>query len=177
MLDLDSATTLATIAGGLVFARAQYAAAVRPMISWVGSIVKSEQLSDELVWLVRAVNGSSNPAVFSCSEYCVRLVRDSGDGSLEWVSRTEVIRRLNDAGLSYTEDYDLPGPILSFPLSVNSPYHLTLGLFTKKAMEKIEDVLIKITAIDQAGDTHQRIAYCMRGAKRDPKGISTPLNS
>jgi hypothetical protein len=36
LLDVESATTATTIAGGLIFARAQYATSVRPMIGWTG---------------------------------------------------------------------------------------------------------------------------------------------
>jgi hypothetical protein len=181
LLDIQSATTAATIAGGLVFARAQYEAAVRPMISWMGSIVKGEELSDRLVWLVRAVNGSSYPAIFHSLQYCVQLRRNDRGQAVEkdvqWVSHGEAISQIESAGLVRGADYELPESGQSFPLSISSQYHLQLALFTVEAMRIIEDVLIRVNATDQAGDTHERIIYCMRGAIRNPKGISIPFGA
>jgi hypothetical protein len=171
---------MATIAGGLVFARAQYETAVRPMINWMGSVVEGEMLSDRLVWLVRAVNGSSYPAVFNLPEYCVQLrhndIGQAVEEDLQWVSHGEAIGQIESAGLVRGMDYELPESG-SFPLSVSSPYHLILALFTIQAMRIIEDVLIRVNATDQAGDTYERIVSCMRGAIRNPKGISISFDA
>jgi hypothetical protein len=44
-----------------------------------------------------------------------------------------------------------------------------LAIFTPKAMAIIDDFLILVRAKDLAGDTHERIVYCMLGAERNPK--------
>jgi hypothetical protein len=44
-----------------------------------------------------------------------------------------------------------------------------LALFSIKAMAVIDDLLILVRATDQAGDTHQRIIYCLLGADRRPR--------
>jgi hypothetical protein len=184
-LDIQSATTAATITGGLVFARAQYEAAVSPMISWMGSIVEGDELSEKLVWLVRAINGSTFPAIFHSLEYSVRL-KSTSDGQendghesaevTEWTSHSVALEKISSAGLVRGVDYDLPESGHRFPLSVASPYHLVLCILTAKAMQEIEDILIKVNVTDQAGDTHQRIIYCLRGAIRNPKGVSIPFD-
>jgi hypothetical protein len=96
---------------------------------------------------------------------------------LQWVSHGEAIEQIEGAGLVRGTDYELPESSQSFPLSVSSPYRLILALFTAKAMRTIEDVLIRVVAIDQAGDTYERIVYCMRGAIRNPKGISISFDA
>jgi len=181
LLDIQSATTAATITGGLIFARAQYATAVRPMISWMGNVVESDELSDKYIWLVRLVNGSTAPAVIHSLQYQVHLRVDTQAGEVEtspaWVSYGEAVAQIDNAGLKSGTDYFLPPSGQSFPLSVSSSYHLILGLFTQKSMRIIDDVLIKINATDQSGDTYQRIVYCMRGADRNPRGKSIPFDT
>lgn len=171
LLDIDSATTAVTITGGLILARAQYASAARPMIGWSGNIVAASGYSDKLIWLVRVTNGCATPAYFRADGYRLYLKVQGGSGaSIEephWVTRDEAIALLEAAGLQFKFDYDLNyfGP--AFPLSLSSG-DSTLALFTPKAMQTIDDLLIRVRARDLAGDTHERIIYCMRGAEREP---------
>lgn len=181
-LDIQSATTAATISGGLVFARAQYATAVRPMISWMSSIVEAEELSSELVWVVRVVNGSTSAAFFHSPEFCVVLNQKSSDdpdqADQKWISYDEAVALLDANGVRHGVDYRMPFTGKGgTPLSVSSPYHIILGIFSRKALRIIDDVLVKVKATDQAGDTHQRIIYCMRGVVKNPKGASLPYNT
>ena len=137
LLDIQSATTATTIAGGLVFARAQYATAVRPIIGWMGSIVEAKEFSSHLVWLVRVANGSTSAATFHFAEYCVIFNKKSSDHIDQadpiWVSYDEAITVLNANGLRYKKDYDMPFPGQgNVPLSVSSRYYLVVGVFTPK---------------------------------------------
>jgi hypothetical protein len=182
LLDIQSATTATTIAGGLVFARAQYATAVRPMISWMSSVIEAKEFSSEFVWLVRVVNGSTSPASFHYPEYRVILNQKYGDRTDQadpiWISYDEATALLNANGLRYGVDYSMPFTGQGgTPLSVSSQYHLILGIFTQKALRIVDDVLVRVKATDQAGDTHQRIIYCMRGAVRNPKSASVPFST
>jgi hypothetical protein len=173
LLDIQSATTAVTIAAGLIFARGQYATAVRPMIGWSGRVVETRALSDKRVWLVRLSNGSTAPAVFHSLSYAVVFKDEQGDvgaavGHL-WLSREEVINRIDAKGLKHEVNYDIRffGPSVS--LSVATVEGNVLALFTKRAMSVIDDLLIRVKATDQAGDTHQRVIHCLRGAVRNPR--------
>lgn len=97
--------------------------------------------------------------------------------SQEWLSYSEVIAEIENTGLQRGTDYSLPPSAQSFPLSVSSPYHLILGLFTRRSMQIIEDVAIKVNATDHARDTCERIVYCMRGVERNPTGKSVPFDT
>lgn len=173
LLDIQSATTATTIAAGLVFARAQFASAVRPMAGWTGRVVEVRGFSSKLVWLVRLVNEASAPANFHTPKYCVCLGSESAQKPQNqdhaWISRPEAIALLDSAGLNHGFDYELRyfGP--SFTIS-NSREGSVMALFTRKAMKVISDVLIQVQITDQSGDTRQIIIHCMRGAVRDPKG-------
>lgn len=172
LLDVQSAATVATITGGLIFARAQYATSVRPMIGWTGRVVKTRGFSSRLVRVVRLVNGSTFPAVFHAPSYRVILKIDHGRQRQEeelWISRTGAIELLDAAGLHYKYDYDLKDFGPRFPMSNSSQDVGVLALFSIKAMAVIDELLIMIQATDQAGDTHQRIIYCMLGAERRPR--------
>lgn len=172
LLDIQSATTATTIAAGLVFARAQFASAVRPMWGWTGRVVEARGFSSKLVWIVRVVNQTSAPANFHSPMYCVYLMprdpRETGQGQT-WISRTEAIEVLNSAGLKYGVDYELRyfGP--SFTLS-DSRNGSVLGVFARKAMQIVDDVVIQVQVADQSRDTRQISIHCMRGAARNPKG-------
>jgi hypothetical protein len=172
LLDIQSATTVATITGGLIFARAQYATSVRPMIGWTGRVVKMGGFSSKLVRVVRLVNGSVYPAVFQSPRYHVILrgshaVQQRGENF--WVSRAKAIELLSNEGLRYKTDYDLKDFGPRFPMSNSSQDVGVLALFSIKAMAVIDDLLILVRATDQAGDAHQRIIYCLLGADRRPR--------
>jgi hypothetical protein len=170
LLDVQSATTVATITGGLVFARAQYATSVRPMISWTGRVVKMGGFSSKLVRVVRVMNGSTYPAVFHTPRYRVFLrgARVQRNGA-PWLSRAEAIDFLAAAGLIYRKDYDLKDFGPRFPMSNSSQGVGIIALFTVRSMSVIDDVLIEMSATDQAGDTHQRVIFCLLGADRNPR--------
>lgn len=175
MLDTQSATAATTIAASLVFARAQYASVVRPMLGWTGSVVEVAGRPNELAWQVRLVNGASAASRISITDYRVILnpaVLASRPVSDSWLSREEAISCLRSAGLSHLADFELRciGP--AFPLSNATPNAGIVGIFNRRAMEVIEDIQVRAEATDQAGDTHQRMVYCMSGAIRQPTSIT-----
>ncbi|MFK0117236.1 hypothetical protein [Streptomyces sp. NPDC090994] len=171
LLDTQSATTATTIAASLVFARAQYASVVRPMLGWTGNVVEVAGRSSELAWVVRLVNGTSTAAQVKIADYRVTLnptAHTSPPVRNPPMSRDEAISFLESAGLRQHTDFELNyiGP--AFPLTNATVNAGVVGVFTPKAMAVIEDVLVTVDARDQAGDTHQRVIYCMRGAVRQP---------
>jgi hypothetical protein len=171
LLDTQSATTATTIAAGLVFARAQYASVVRPLLGWTGGVVKVDEFSSEYAWMVRLVNGASTPSLVNVPEYRLSLKSGPGVDKPEegpWVSREKAISALVSAGLLQGRDFELRyiGP--AFPLSSSTQEAGVVGIFSRRAMEVVDDVLVRVEAADQAGDTHQRIIHCMRGAVRKP---------
>jgi hypothetical protein len=172
LLDIQSATTAVTITGGLILARAQYAATVRPMATWSGAVVKTSGYSSRLIWLVRLKNGCATPSYFRADGYRIlfksQASSDPEGKERDWITRDEAIHLLTTAGLKYRSDYDLNyfGPAV--PLSLSNESSM-LAIFTPKAMVMIDDFLILVRAKDLAGDTHERIVYCMLGAERNPK--------
>jgi hypothetical protein len=94
------------------------------------------------------------------------------------VSYGDAVAQINDTGLRPGADYYLPPSAQSFPLSASSPYRLIVGLFTRKAMRIIEDVIIKVHATDQAGEIPTKgLCTACGGAVRNPKGVSVPFNT
>lgn len=102
LLDVQSATTATTVTAGLIFARAQYASAVRPMIGWVGYVVEVSELSEPLAWTVRLVNGAGAAAQIHDPMYRVVLRGDRQRGARvaasRWMSRDEAVSVLGGAG-------------------------------------------------------------------------------
>jgi hypothetical protein len=173
LLDIQSATTVVTIVAGLIFARAQFASAVRPMAGWRGRVVEARGYSSKLVWLVRVVNRVSVPASFHSLEYCVNLesglAQKSQGKYASWMSRAEAISLLSSVGLKEHVDYELN--YFGSNIAISNSYDGgVLAIFTRRAMKVIDDVLIRVQITDQSGDTRQITIYCLLGAVRDPKG-------
>jgi len=177
LLDIQSATTAATITGGLILARAQYANTVKPMIGWAGNHVDVAGYAEKAIWLVTVANGCATPAYFQAEAYRV-LLKDRGnsgpdDDAPPWITRDDAIILLRAVGLRLKVDYDLNylGP--AFPLSITSQ-DCTLAIFTSKAMGAIDDVLVRVRAQDLVGDVHERVIYCLRGAEREIQELNIP---
>ncbi len=170
LLDIQSATTAATITGGLILARAQYASTVRPMISWAGNHVDVAGYAEKAVWLVTVANGCATPAYYRAESYQVLLKThgdpEPADDAPPWITRDDAINLLRSKGLRLKVDYDLNylGP--AYPLSAASP-DCNLAIFTARAIETVSDILVRVRAQDLAGDVHERVIYCMRGSERD----------
>ncbi len=131
--------------------------------------------SGKQVWLVRIFNGSTAPAMFRTTEYRVILnvPQLEPEGAVErsdWLPRSDAMRILSTAGLHPKSDYELRPIGPAFPLSASSPDIAWIAWFGIKAMKAIDDILVRVEATDQAGDTHQRIVHCMRGAERNIAG-------
>ncbi|MDL5201847.1 hypothetical protein [Streptomyces sp. ALI-76-A] len=120
------------------------------------------------------MNGTSTASRINITNYRVILkpaAQTSSPVPDSWISREEAISYLESAGLTQ-HDFELRyiGP--AFPLSNAMANAGVMGVFTPRAMEVIEDILAMVEAKDQAGDTHQRVIYCMRGAIRQPTSIT-----
>lgn len=168
LLDVQSATTVAAITGGLIFARAQYATSVRPMIGWTGRVVEAKELPGELIWLVRIFNSATAPVVVNSLSYHVILKASPsrvvlGGYEPPWLSRTEAIETINMAGLRLEDDYDLRYIGSGYPLSASNQDSGWIARFNQESFQAIKDVIIRVVVVDQAGDTYQRMIYCMRG--------------
>jgi len=163
LLDIQSATTAATITGGLILARAQYAVSVRPAISWSG---RWEGKTGDR-WIIRLSNGSPATSYFKYLQYRVMPESKSFGANEGWVPRDEAEQQLEDLGLHQGRDFTLNlfGP--KVPMSGTIDDSSQIAWFSEKAVAALENVEIKVRAEDQAGDVHQRIVYCWRGIKGD----------
>ncbi|WP_416986535.1 hypothetical protein [Streptomyces sp. T028] len=175
LLDVQSASTATTVAVGLILARAQYATAVRPMLGWRGRVIETDGMSDRLVWWVRLTNGSPHGATVEYPKYRV-ILRSEAAGNPpsedDWLTREAAVLKLVAAGLVDGQDFEirLLGPAHS--LSNSGDDSRTVALFAPRAMAVVEDVHVRVRAVDQAGDTHQRVVHCMRSARREPTSPS-----
>jgi hypothetical protein len=89
------------------------------------------------------------------------------DANEGWVPCDKAAQQLADLGLHQGQDFSLNlfGP--KVPMSGTIDDNIRIAWFSKRAIDALENVEIKVRAEDQAGDVHQRIVYCWRGIKGD----------
>lgn len=174
LLDVQTAGNAVVVTTGLVLARAQYARAVRPTLAWSGEIVKSGP-GGRPTWTVWLRNASSHSVTLQPLAYRLLLCPpniDAATDSTGWVTRTEAIATLAQRGLRHRSEYGLTemGPAgLSPGMGERG---VTLAFLSREAVAVIEELFIRVRAVDEAGDTHERVVQCLRGSARQALDVA-----
>ncbi|GGP93366.1 hypothetical protein GCM10010278_84230 [Streptomyces melanogenes] len=162
ILDRQSAASLLAVAMGLTFARAQYASAVRPLITWSGNPRKNDfDMTSRYIWYVEMANGGTHNAVVYDISY--RLKYLDGTAS-EWVdTRDRAAQLLGRLGLGSGTDFDLNtikrGAVLGSALYI--------GRFSLDATRKMDEFELRVRVSDAVGDHHERTLACFSGAREE----------
>lgn len=166
LLDMEALGSLLAVAAGAVLARAQYARTVRPYLGWRAAWVKGDLRGDVRAWRVGIVNGGQHIAAIESWE-CQVVMRGSGArAGARWAGIDEAVTELTAAGLVVAEDFQLVefGP--GFPLAGTGSHDTVLvGAFSKRFVEDVESLFVRVRVTDVVGDSHERIGNCMKGAR------------
>ncbi|MGW7049495.1 hypothetical protein ACWGDT_43950 [Streptomyces avermitilis] len=159
LLDIQSSANACLIIGGFMFARSQYARAVRPYVGWSG---RTEVSGGRTVWEVTAKNHGSGPIVVFEPSYQIKLRSASGaifeTSWLEWEEvRSELRNRISDPDSFFL--------LLVRPIAYMTDSGLPLMRFSPDVLSVIEDVLVKFEFKDVSGDTYETVVHGMRGAR------------
>ncbi|MEU1537520.1 hypothetical protein ABZ461_05235 [Actinacidiphila glaucinigra] len=167
LLDLESASGLLAIGSGVFFARAQYAEAVRPIVGWLGRIDPNpSEMTCDPTWQVTLVNGGSHTATLLKPRYLAVPAGGMPDGQqVRWCDFETVRAQLTALGLRMGHHFDLAYIGDGAPLmSATGGQTSYIGSFTREFTEAVEQLYIRIRVRDVAGDTHERVLSCLRGA-------------
>ncbi|MFJ6462041.1 hypothetical protein ACIQM0_13500 [Streptomyces sp. NPDC091387] len=166
LLDMEALGSLLAVAAGAVLARAQYARTVRPYLGWRAAWVKGDLRGDVRAWRVGIVNGGQHIAAIESWE-CQVVMKGSGvRAGARWAGIDEAVTELTAAGLVVAEDFQLVefGP--GFPLVGTGSHETVLvGAFSKRFVEDVESLFVRVRVTDVVGDSHERVGDCMKGAR------------
>ncbi|MET8954672.1 hypothetical protein ACWEO4_00095 [Streptomyces sp. NPDC004393] len=168
LLTPEALSNLLAVSLGFVFARAQYARTVRPIIGWSGHVSTSVRaMNSKFVWVVDIRNGGIHSAILENADYYVQPKGEHiAATDIPWQGYEEAVAALESLGLRIGKDFDL-NPIGSgSPLGVPSGER---GMYTARlsvpAISLLDNFYLRIRVIDAVGDTHERILHCLRGAE------------
>ncbi|MFI8889708.1 hypothetical protein [Streptomyces paradoxus] len=167
LLEQEALGSLLAVALGFVFARAQYARTVRPVIGWSGQVSKSRPgMSSKLVWVVEIRSGGTHNAVAESVEYYVQP-RDSEltPNDVPWHGYQAAVDELESLGLQIGRDFDINPLGSGFPLSAANDKGLYAACLSIPAISALDNLYIRIRVTDGVGDTHERVLHCLRGAE------------
>ncbi|WP_307127781.1 hypothetical protein [Streptomyces sp. B1I3] len=165
LLDVDALGSLLAVAAGAVLARAQYARTVRPYLGWRSSWAKGHLQDDAPAWRVGILNGGQHIAAIESWDCQVVLAGASASGDAPWVDVSEAVTELAAAGLAVAEDFQLVEFGAGFPLVGTAGYETVLvGAFSRRFVESVDALYLRVRVTDVVGDSHERIGDCMKGA-------------
>ncbi|QEV50091.1 hypothetical protein CP980_26085 [Streptomyces vinaceus] len=168
--------SLLAVAAGAVVARAQYARTVRPMLGWRSEYVAGELPGESKAWSTGVFNGGQHNVGVHRVDYFVVRDGDVLDGPVPedaWLSLRETGERLAAVGLRPARDYRLVWLGTGFPLVATGTYEtISVGVFSKRFIEEVRALHLRIQVVDSVGDTHERILDCLKGA-REP--VAAPV--
>ncbi|MGW1154599.1 hypothetical protein ACWD45_25345 [Streptomyces rubiginosohelvolus] len=168
LLDMEALGSLLAVATGAVLARAQYARTVRPYLGWRGSWRTGLLVEGEPAWRVGILNGGQHIAVIESWECRVVPSGGSGTGTAAWVAVPDVVATLTADGLSAGRDYQLTAFGTGFPLVGTGNYDtVPVGVFSRRFVERIDVLQVRVRVTDVVGDTHERVLDCMRGSREE----------
>ncbi|MEU8705804.1 hypothetical protein [Streptomyces sp. NPDC048565] len=174
LLDMEALGSLLAVAVGAVLARAQYARTVRPYLGWRGSWTKGQLRGNSQAWTVGVLNGGQHIATIESCD--VLLVLAGGDSRTDshWSDISAVATELTAAGLVVAEDFQLAEFGRGFPLVGTGSYETVLvGAFSRRFVERVDALHVRMRVTDVVGDSHERTGDCMKGARA---GIHAPLD-
>ncbi|MEU6368275.1 hypothetical protein ABZ876_21640 [Streptomyces sp. NPDC046931] len=168
LLAPEALSNLLAVSLGFVFARAQYARTVRPIIGWSGRVsAGSHAMHSKHVWVIEIRNGGMHSAILESADYCVQPKGEHIPAAdVPWQGYEATVSGLESLGLQIGKDFDLNPIGPGSPLVVSGSGH---GLYTARlsvpAISLLDNLYIRIRVIDAVGDTHERILHCLRGAE------------
>ncbi|MFF3834271.1 hypothetical protein ACFYXX_26335 [Streptomyces sp. NPDC002458] len=166
LLDMEVLGSLLAVAVGAVLARAQYARTVRPYLGWRGSWVKGHLRGEAQAWRVGILNGGQHIATVESYECLVVLAGGDNRTDLRWTDISAAVTELSAAGLVVAEDFQLSELGAGFPLVGTGSYETVLiGAFSRKFVERVEALHVRVRVTDVVGDSHERTGDCMKGAR------------
>ncbi|WP_329328716.1 hypothetical protein [Streptomyces luteogriseus] len=167
LLDQEALGSLLAVALGCVFARAQYAQTVRPVIGWRGKVSSSRTgMSSKLVWVVEIRSGGTHNAVAASVEYYVQpRGAETLPADVPWHGYQAAIEELESLGLQIGKDFDINPLGSGFPLSAATDKGLYAACLSIGAISVLDNLYIRLRVTDGVGDTHERILHCLRGAE------------
>ncbi|HBF83597.1 MAG TPA: hypothetical protein DD420_27830 [Streptomyces sp.] len=175
LLDTEALGSLLAVATGAVLARAQYARTVRPYLGWQGVWARAGELKGDVpAWRVGVLNGGQHTAVIEAWDCKVVLAGDPARDDGAWVDVTEAATQLTAAGYVVAEDFQLTLFGQGFPLVGTASHETALvGAFSKRLVQGVEALYMRVRVTDVVGDSHERVIDCMKGART---GINAPAD-
>ncbi|MFJ1594600.1 hypothetical protein ACIOD0_30800 [Kitasatospora albolonga] len=166
LLDVEALGSLLAVAAGAVLARAQYARTVRPYLGWRGAWTTGLLAGDAPVWRVGVLNGGQHIAVVESWDF--QVVRRGGTDAeaAPWTDLSEAVATLTAHGLRSGKDFELVAFGRGFPLTGTAGYETVLaGAFSRRFVEEIDALHIRVRVTDVVGDSHERVLDCVRGSR------------
>ncbi|MFD7707838.1 hypothetical protein ACFV6E_13465 [Streptomyces sp. NPDC059785] len=167
LLDVQSATAASLGAMGAVFARGQYARAVRPMIGWVGQVVADAAPGERLAWICYVINGAQDSCTVIDIGYRVTFFDDEDTSTPDdWRDMDEVTAVIVSHGVVRRRDFLLARTGPGMPLMGSG--RMFLAWFTETALTQVQGLYVRLRVVDRVGDTHERVLDLLLGAERRP---------
>ncbi|WP_073920682.1 hypothetical protein [Streptomyces sp. CB00455] len=169
LMSAEPLASLLAVAAGAVLARAQYARAVRPVLGWRSEYEPGLLPGAAKAWRVGILNGGQHNAVLEEVDYHLVLaadpVRDPGT-DVEWTGLTALGEQLSHAGLRAAVDFRLLYFGAGYPLVASGTHETVMvGVFSKRFIEEVSALHVRIRVTDSVGDTHERVIECLKGAR------------
>ncbi|MFJ6572853.1 hypothetical protein ACIQNU_36150 [Streptomyces sp. NPDC091292] len=161
LMDMSPLGSLVAVAAAAVLARAQYARTVRPVLGWRASWSLGPLTPHSAAWTVGILNGGQQHAVIEQVDYQVVL---TGGEARPWYGHAGTQGELRAVGLEFGTDYLLELYAPGFPLAGGSGTVQT-GLFTRRFVERVDALRMRVRVVDSVGDSHERVMDLMRGAR------------
>lgn len=165
LLDMEPLSSLLAVAAGAVLARAQYARTVRPLLGWRADWTTGHLRDGVPEWHVGLLNGGSHTAVVEAYECRVVLRREEPPAAAPWTDVKGAAALLSGAGLAVGVDFQLV-TLGDFPLVGGGSYETTmLGAFSRRFVDEVEALHLRVRVVDVVGDSHERILDALKGAR------------
>ncbi|MEV8535009.1 hypothetical protein [Streptomyces sp. NPDC051211] len=165
LMSEEPLASLLAVSVGAVLARAQYARTVRPVLGWRSEYVAGLLPGQGKDWEVGVINGGQHNVALVRVDYHL-VPASAADAEVEWLSLGTVGDRLAAAGLQAAVDFRLIAFGPGFPLVATGTYEtVTVGVFSKRFIDEVAELHMRLRVTDSVGDTHERIVRCLRGAR------------
>lgn len=167
LLDMEALGSLLAVAAGAVLARAQYARTVRPYLGWRGGWVREHLKGGAQAWRMGLLNGGQHIAAVESYDFLVVPAgADAPDAAARWTGLPGAAAELTALGLTVAEDFQLVDTSPGFPLVSTGSYETVLvGAFSKRFLERVDALYVRVRVVDVVGDSHERIGDCLKGAR------------
>lgn len=163
LLSMEALGSLLAVAAGAVLARAQYARTVRPCLGWRGMWTTGDLGADIPAWQVGILNAGQHIALIEAWD-CQVILRGQRDvRGTPWVDVPDAVAQLTAAGFAPTEDFRIVGFGTGFPLVGTGSYETVMvGAFSRRCVEGVDALYLRVRVTDVVGDSHERVLDCMK---------------